>query len=276
MPEGPEVRRMAQDLAAAVSEKTLVRLEVLSGRYTKRDIEGLTEFNAELPTKIIGTGCHGKFIYILTSSGFNMWNTLGMTGRWSRDQTKHSRVVFRFDNGDSAYFEDVRNFGTLKIVYGKHKLFQKLKSLGPDLLSDDIDEDFFVARLREHDNKPITKVLMNQKVFAGVGNYVKAESLWLAEIDPRLKTSQISDKKLKILCRAIKNVLRESYNTGGATFKSHKNFSGREGDYSSRFLCYGRKQDAEGNRVEKIKTEDGRTTHWSPIKQGEKNESTIL
>ena len=38
MPEGPEVRRMTQDLAAEVSERTLVRINVLSGRYTKKDI----------------------------------------------------------------------------------------------------------------------------------------------------------------------------------------------------------------------------------------------
>ena len=256
MPEGPEVRRMSQDLAAVVSERLLESIEVLSGRYTKKAIESLTEFNDELPTKIIGAGCHGKFIYMLTSSGYNIWNTLGMSGRWTGQKTKHCRVKLSFRQGPPVYFEDVRNFGTIKIVYGKHKLLEKLKSLGPDLLAEDIDEDFFVARLREHDKKHITKVLMNQKIFSGVGNYVKAEALWLAEIDPRLRTEEISDEKLKTLCKTVKNVLRTSYNTGGATFLSHKNFSGKPGDYSHRFLCYGRKFDAEGNKVQKIKTED--------------------
>lgn len=275
MPEGPEVRRMAQDLASVVSEKTLVGINVLTGRYTKKDISGYTEINAVLPTKIIGAGCHGKFIYILTSSGFNIWNTLGMSGRWTKRKTTHSRVEFQLKDADPLYFEDVRNFGTLKFVYGKSMLMDKLRSLGPDLLAEDIDEDFFVSRLRSKDNHEITKVLMNQKVFSGIGNYVKAEALWLAEIDPRLAVAQIEDKKLKILCKAVKNVLRESYNTGGATFRTHKNFSGVEGEYSHRFLCYGRKIDAEGNEVKKIQTADGRTTHWSPIKQGVKNDRTI-
>ena len=266
---------MSQDLAAAVSEKTLVGINVLSGRYTKKDIEGLPEINAELPTKIIGAGCHGKFIYALTSSGHNIWNTLGMSGRWTKKRTKHARVEFVLQGEDPVYFEDVRNFGTLKVVYGKTALIKKLKSLGPDLLAEDIDEDFFVARLREKNNKHITKVLMDQKVFSGIGNYVKAEALWLAEIDPRLTVGEISDEKLTILCKAVKNILRESYNTGGATFKVHKDFFGKDGNYSGRFLCYGRKIDAEGNKVERIKTEDGRTTHWSPSKQGEKNESII-
>tara|TARA_B100000674_G_scaffold490570_1_gene506777 strand:- start:1446 stop:2273 length:828 start_codon:yes stop_codon:yes gene_type:complete len=275
MPEGPEVRRMSQDLASVLTEKTLEEINVLSGRYTKKDIVGLTEINRVLPTKILGAGCHGKFIYALTSSGFNIWNTLGMSGRWSKKRTKHSRVELKIREEDSVYFEDIRNFGTLKVVYGKNALIKKLKSLGPDLLAEDIDEDFFVARLREKNSKNITKVLMDQKVFSGIGNYVKAEALWLAEVDPRMTVEEISDKKLTILCKAVKNVLRESYNTGGATFKSHKNFSGTSGDYSHRFLCYGRKIDAEGNKVEKIQTQDGRTTHWSPSKQGENNESNL-
>ena len=261
---------MSQDLAAEVSGRSLVSIEVISGRYTKKPLEGLTEVNVELPTKIIGAGCHGKFIFILTSSGYNIWNTLGMTGRWTRSRSKHSRVKFSFSDRTEIYFEDVRNFGTLKCVYGKDKLLRKLKSLGPDLLSQDIDEDFFVNRMREKNSKNITAVMMDQKVFAGVGNYIKAEALWITKIDPTLYVEDISDKKLKKLCATIKNVMKESYTSGGSTFRSYKNFSDAPGDYSHRFLCYGRKIDAEGNSVEKLKTADGRTTHWSPDRQKEK------
>jgi len=267
MPEGPEVKRMGQDLAKRISGKSLTEITVLSGRYTKKAIAGIDHMQNDLPTKVIGVGVHGKFIYILTNSGINIWNTLGMTGRWALEETKHARVKFSFSNGPPVFFEDIRNFGTLKCVYGKTKLIQKLKTLGVDLLAEDYNEELFLKRIREKNKYNITKVLMNQKIFSGIGNYIKAESLWLAEIDPRKDVCQISDKKLKILCSAVKSILRESYNSGGATFNTHKNFSGKSGDYSSRFLCYGRDTDAEGNKVQKIKTPDGRTTHWAPNKQ---------
>ena len=270
LPEGPEVKKMGSDLAKAISNKTLIEIDVLSGRYTKKQIDGLSEFREASPTKIIGVGVHGKFLYILTNSGFNLWNTLGMTGRWSSSLTKHTRVKLSFDDDSCVYFEDIRNFGTLKCVYGKTKLIKKIDAMGIDLLAVDLDEDDFVKTIRKKDAVNITKVLMDQKVFSGIGNYIKAESLWLSEIDPRKNVCQISDKKLKILCKAVKNTLRESYISGGATFKTHKNFSGVIGDYSSRFLCYGRKTDAEGNEVHKIKTPDGRTTHWAPKRQEKK------
>jgi len=270
MPEGPEVKRMGKDLSREISGKILSEVTVVSGRYTKKSITGLDDLENALPTKTIGVGVHGKFLYILTNSGINIWNTLGMTGRWSAEKTKHSRVKFVFSDTSCVFFEDIRNFGTLKCVYGKTKLIKKLTSLGVDLLSEDYSEDEFVDKLRSKDHVNITKVLMNQKIFAGIGNYVKAETLWLSEIDPRKNVCQISDKKLKILYKSVKNTLRESYNTSGATFKTHKNFSGKSGDYSSRFLCYGRKIDAEGNEVQKIKTPDGRITHWAPNKQEKK------
>ena len=103
MPEGPEVKRMAKDLAMAVTGNTLEGIKVLSGRYTKKMIEGSSEINSVLPTKVLGAGCHGKFLYMLTSSGFNVWNTLGMTGQWSRKLTSHSRIEFSFSDDDPIY-----------------------------------------------------------------------------------------------------------------------------------------------------------------------------
>ena len=118
MPEGPEVKRMAMDLAEVVSNKTLESIEIISGRYTKKPAEGLSEIQSVLPTKVIGAGCHGKFMYMLTNSGFNVWCTLGMTGRWTKSNDGHVRARFRFSDGDYVNYEDTRNFGTLKFVYG--------------------------------------------------------------------------------------------------------------------------------------------------------------
>ena len=61
MPEAPEVRSMAMSLAKLWSGKTLKKVEILSGRYTKAAPTGLQMFNKQLPTKVIGVGVHGKF-----------------------------------------------------------------------------------------------------------------------------------------------------------------------------------------------------------------------
>lgn len=267
MPEGPECRRIAESLAKFASNKEIIEVSIISGRYTKKIPSGFESICENAPLKIAGIGVHGKFIYWILEKEFSIWNTLGMTGSWSTESHQHNRVKFKFSNGDCLYFRDQRNFGTLKFVRGKHQLIEKLQSLGPDMLSQDVSNEDFISRLRKKNKHNICKVLMDQSVVCGVGNYVKADSLWLAKINPHSKISELSDKNLIVLNESIQKVLRESYNTGGATIRTYQNVDGEIGQYSSRFLVYNRKIDSEGNEVIKEKTPDGRTTHWSPTYQ---------
>ena len=267
LPEGPEVRRMGHDLSEQISGEVLESVLILSGRYTKNLPAGWETVCENLPMKIVGPGVHGKFLYILTDKGINIWSTLGMTGQWSSTRTKHSRISFSMRSGTTVFFNDQRNFGTIKFVYGGYALQQKFQKMGPDMFSDETTSKIFIERIRKKDKWNITKVLMNQSVLAGIGNYIKAEALWLSGISPLQSASDITDFDLVLLHQAIKDVMMTSYEQGGATFLTHKNFSGEPGDYSSNFLCYNRKIDAEGHRVVKTPTPDGRITHWAPDKQ---------
>ena len=263
MPEGPEVKKQAMALAEAVSGKTLVGIEILSGRYHKKPPSGIDQFAQSLPIKIVGAGCHGKFIYFILHDEYSIWCTLGMTGLWSESQAKHSRLCFHM-NDSKIYFEDQRNFGTIKFVRGKFNLIEKLKSLGPDMLSQDVTDEEFISRLRKKDHWQVSKALMDQSIVAGVGNYIKADSLWLSRISPKRLVKEISDKELTTLSRCIKQVMQESYRSGGATIQTYRNMDGTEGEYNRRFLVYNQKQDPDGNEVIRETTSDNRTTHWCP------------
>ena len=93
MPEGPECRRMAHQLAERVSNRTIKSIEIVSGRYTKKPIENIEKFEDDLPIKIQGAGVHGKFIFFLLNSQWSIWNTLGMTGSWSSDTIMASETL---------------------------------------------------------------------------------------------------------------------------------------------------------------------------------------
>lgn len=267
MPEGPECRKIAESLAKFTSGLNLVSIELLSGRYIKKSPTGLDQFQKILPVSVVGVGVHGKFIYWILKKDFSIWNTLGMSGSWSTDLQKHSRVKFNFSNGSSVYFNDQRNFGTLKFVWGKQFLIDKLTSLGPDMLSEDVEDSVFIQKMRSKNKHNICKALMNQSLVCGIGNYLKADSLWLAEISPHRDVKDISDEELRNLNSCIKKAIRESYISGGATIRTYKNFDGEKGEYSSKFLVYNRKIDPSGNEVIKELTPDGRQTHWSPAVQ---------
>ena len=63
---------------------------------------------------------------------------------------------------------------------------------------------------------------------------------------------------------ATRSVLVSSFDSGGATIQSYRNFYGEAGDASQKFAVYGRKNDPQGRGVIKEQTKDGRTTHWVP------------
>ena len=65
---------------------------------------------------------------------------------------------------------------------------------------------------------------MNQAVVSGVGNYVKADALWLAGLSPTRKVKDMSIEEIDILNDCIKKVLRTSYESGGATIRTYQNF----------------------------------------------------
>jgi len=254
---------MALQLSEEVSSKNLIDIVVKSGRYTKKPIEGMQEILPQTPLKIRGAGVHGKFIFFLLDEEWSIWNTLGMTGGWSRKSAKHSRVQLVLEDGP-IFFNDSRSFGTLKFVRGKQPIIDKLNSLGPDLLASECADDLFANSIRRKNKKTIVEALMDQSVVSGVGNYVKAEALYLAKISPHRAVSSLTNAELHDLNVSIRSVLVNSFESGGATLQSYEDFYGEAGDATQRFAVYGRKTDPEGRPVIKESTKDGRTTHWVP------------
>ena len=261
MPEGPEVKIIGEGLTQNVSSRKVTCIEPLSGRYIKKSIPGMENFS---PTRVLGVGVKGKFIFWIFDNNTFMFNTLGMTGKWSKVASPHSRVRFDFEKGNSIFFDDVRNFGTLKFVVGKTALIKKLDSLGPDMLSENVTDEKFCEALDKKPHWTIAKAIMNQAVVCGVGNYVKSEALYRAALSPHRIVGSLSTNELQALNLSIKTVLRQAYDGKGATLQNYQNFDGEAGSASLQFLVYRRKRDSYNNEVVKEETADGRTTHWVP------------
>ena len=126
MPEGPECKIFADGIRSHLLGRTITKACILSGRYSKKEPEGWKLFS--FPLKVTEVGCKGKFIFVSLEKNFHIFNTLGMTGSWSGTSRKHSRVLFCLDNVGEIYFNDIRNFGTLKLVNKKISLKEKLDS----------------------------------------------------------------------------------------------------------------------------------------------------
>lgn len=265
MPEGAEVRVISEGLSRLVGARVCSRITPVSGRYTKKPIPGIEVFET---AKVTGVGVKGKLIFWIFNNETFLLNTLGMTGTWSSNKDhKHARVMFEFTEGDPLYFVDTRNFGTLKVISGKRAFLDKIQSLGPDMLNESVTDEKFTESLDKKPHWTIARALMHQSVVCGVGNYVKAEALYRAQLSPWRLVGSLSTKELSALNSAVKSVLRQAYSDQGATISSYRNASGEKGSASLHFMVYGKKYDPHENSVVREKTDDGRTTHWVPSVQ---------
>ncbi len=260
MPEGPEVKLFVDELNHNFRYYQIKSINVLSGRYIKNPIQNLSLL---LNKEIESFNCKGKFIWI-DLDDLIIFNTLGMTGNWSRTKTKHSRIEIEFYENDKLYFNDIRSFGTFQIKT-RSDLEKKLKSIGPDMLSNPPNN--FVNLLRKYNHKNICCVLMNQNIVSGIGNYIKAESLWYSRINPYSFIKDLTDENLITLDKAIRFVINKSYSQQGATIQNYYTFNGESGSATQSFVVYGRKRDYNKYKVVKETTPDNRTTHWVKERQ---------
>ena len=221
----------------------------------------------------------GKFIYWITSSGV-IFSTLGMTGTYKTKDNKYARVRWTFDDNTEIYYSDMRNFGTLKFYFGSEsskELNKKLSEIGPDMLNEPCDEKTWLQICEKRKNQSLVKFLMEQKNVSGVGNIYKSESLFLAGLAPYRKVRDCTSEELSRLYTAVKTVLKNSYETGGATIRNYSDLYNNQGQYvafpskademmKSRIgvMVYSQKEDPYGNPIQKIKLDDQRTTYYSP------------
>ena len=210
MPEGPEVRRVYEDLRQEIGDSQVTQLQVFSGRFLKKRPVGLDQ--VVLPSRVVDGGVKGKFMWLEFQTGATMWITLGMSGYWSTELAPHSHFGIGIEDTRSLYFVDQRRFGTLKFSHDRAELNKKLASLGGDPLN---DAEFtmlkFNQAIRKYPNKTIVEVLMNQKVCAGVGNYIKCEEscrLHMHKVEPVFETTRESVAKRASLYLNLRSIHR--------------------------------------------------------------------
>lgn len=208
----------------------------------------------------------------------SIWITLGMTGRFAKDAfqidndngTSHNqpRWYLEFltdnpsDNGTLStsfattrkiYYYDTRNFGTLRFSLSKSELEEKIESLGPDILNpQDCTEEVFLNTFRKHrQSMNICKFLMDQAKISGVGNYILAEGLYKAKVDPFASLDEIGDDQAKVLYRALVNTATASYQSQGLTRRggSYRDVDGNKGQFAFSLLCYGQDVTPDGEQV---------------------------
>ena len=104
--------------------------------------------------------------------------------------------------------------GEINFYVAKTKLYQGKPTdhfdFKTDILKPEFDEDFVLKELQtKHAGEMIGDVLMDQHLFAGVGNIIRIEALYHAKIHPESIVEAIPEKKLIFLLKMIVDYAEE-------------------------------------------------------------------
>lgn len=190
MPEGPSIFIMKESTTKFVGRKILsargnakIEIERLVGK-TVREIK-----------------LYGKQTFIVLEDSLAIRIHLLMFGSFSVDeQTKPDerlRLGLEFEDGKLFYYScSVRLFeGNLAETY----------DFSADVLSDDFNEKNARKKLKSQPETLVCDALLNQEIFAGVGNIIKNEVLFRIKVHPETKLGNLPPRKLTELIKEARN-----------------------------------------------------------------------
>ena len=291
MPEINEVRKYANFIRKKLKNKKIIDINILNGRYKKNGpFENYKKLKNNIPLKLIDVKTKGKLLYLIFDNNLYLINRLGLVGGWcflknksnNYDHTdiykyylkygdkkmmetynKNSLKHLNFEiitNKGTLYYYDMLSYGTLKCIDNDDELNKILNKIGPDIMDENTTLEIFRNQILKKNNldKLIGNVIVNQKIISGLGNYLRADILWLSKINPFRKIKKLSDNEIKDIYNNSKILTWGVYDKDFAIkLKIVKKNTKLPSDYERLFYIYMQEEDIYGNKVVKKELYDG-------------------
>ena len=268
MPELPEVETVRRGLEKLILGKKISSIEI---RYSKMIKTDLDEFQKEVPGQIVESmGRRGKYLLFYLTDKV-LISHLRMEGKYfyypdQVPERKHAHVLFKFEDGGTLVYEDVRKFGTMELLAPDLlDAYFISKKLGPEPSEQDFDVQVFQAALAKS-KKPIKTHLLDQTLVAGLGNIYVDEVLWRAQVHPARPSQTLTAEEATAIHDQTIAVLGQAVEKGGSTIRTYRNALGEDGTMQNYLQVYGKTGQSCprcASTIEKIKL-GGRGTHLCP------------
>jgi formamidopyrimidine-DNA glycosylase len=226
MPELPEVETIRSQLSHYLP------LTIESMSSTPELAKNILHTKLELVGKtLITVKRKGKMLDFIFDDGSHLLSHLGMTGTWligeTIKSTKHTHLTLK--GKYTLAYDDPRRFGHM-YYYTADEAEKKLSELGMDLADPDFNLAYLTQALKRYPERALKVTLLDQKLFAGSGNYIANEICARAGIRPKRKVKNIKKEEYPKILKAIKKVLAPAIASGGTTFQGgYRDSTGEKG-----------------------------------------------
>ncbi len=213
--EGPEVRRIADRLVAALVGQTVVSVD-----WRHRSSRGAELVSRLEGSEVTGVETYGKHLVVAFSSGVWLRNHMMMTGAWRVGDANASELLA--DRRVRVVIAAARSVAVelngpiLELSRAHPSRLPPIADLGPDALKEPFPVDELVDRASVSD-LTLADLLLEQRFVAGVGNKYKSEILFIAGLDPSATANALEPELLRALLELVPRVLRTAYEQRGST-----------------------------------------------------------
>ncbi|MDG2615080.1 endonuclease VIII [Thermoleptolyngbya sichuanensis A183] len=216
MPEGPEIRRAADEIERAITREPVQDIFFA--------FEHLKPYEDKLRgDRILNVQTRGKGMLIRFACQLNIYSHNQLYGIWyvrkayDFPQTKRQLRLAIHNSQKSALLYSASDIEVLR----EDELIQHpfWSQVGPDVLDSAVSVEQVVARLldpRFH-RRGLVSLLLDQKFLCGLGNYLRSEVLFVAGVHPSLRPMDCTPEQITGLAEAAIALARQSYTTGGIT-----------------------------------------------------------
>jgi endonuclease-8 len=189
--EGPSIHLAAEQLRSFVGRR--VRRVEGNSRI------GIERFRGKVVREIFAWGKHLVFQFegFALRVHFMLWGTFAatvegksITGAYRRNGAP--RLVLSFANGEITIWS-----ASLKFIEDARA--RDAYAFSVDVLSDEWSPHAARKRVRRHPADEIADVLLDQSIFAGVGNIIKNEVLFRTRTSPMTRVNRLSPAKLRAI-----------------------------------------------------------------------------
>lgn len=214
MPEGPEIRRAADSLEAAIKGKPLTKVWFAFPQLKPYESQLVGQTVTDIETR-------GKALLTHFSHNLTLYSHNQLYGVWrvvnADEEPQTTRVLrVRLQTAEKAIL--LYSASDIEMLTPEQLLTHPfLQRVGPDVLDLRLTANDVKARLLspKFRNRQFSGLLLDQSFLAGLGNYLRVEILWQVGLAAQHKASQLSDEQLDALSHALLDIPRLSYNTRG-------------------------------------------------------------
>ncbi len=201
MPEGPEIRRAADRIAAV-----LVGQQVEEAWF---GLKRLQRFSEQLSgTAVQRVDTRGKALLIRFANGLSLYAHNQLYGVWRisargrMPETRRSLRVALHTAHDSALLYSASDIAVLTSEDEAAHPF--LSRLGPDVLDVALSWREVSRRLNDprFRRRSLASLYLDQRFIAGIGNYLRSEILFKAGLHPATRPLQLALRERNRLARA--------------------------------------------------------------------------